>query len=320
MKSFCLWTVAVPALMAGAPAMAVQDSPNTVPYGADYGPAATYDNGAYNWDDRVYSQEDQQSGTYDGTWSGNYVDDQGRVYQGEWQGTYVDENGQAYEGSYRGTSIGAPRYGYETSGAATAPYAGADYRAGTPYQGAPAYQNGYAAPTGGYAGQPSGYSYEQRQDNGIGGAVIGGVAGGVAGNLIAGRGNRLAGTLIGGGLGAAAGYAVDKAEDSGRRGYYRNDRRVYGGQAPVYRGPAPAYGGSYAQGGHGYAAPTGYGWQGHRYWYRGYAQPQVATGGTTTVVVVPGQTTSTTTTTVTEEYVTTGHDKRVIRKGKRLRR
>ncbi|WP_187334571.1 glycine zipper 2TM domain-containing protein [Novosphingopyxis iocasae] len=318
-KNLCLWTVAAPALLAATPAIAGHDSPDSVPYGAEYGPTATYDDGAYNWDDRVYSQEDQQSGTYDGTWSGNYVDDQGRVYQGEWQGTYVDENGQAFQGSYRGTSIGAPRYGYETNGVATAPYAGTEYQAGTSYQGAPAYQ-GTPAYQGGYVAQAPGYGYEQRQDNGVGGAVIGGVAGGVAGNLIAGRGNRLAGTLIGGGLGAAAGYAIDKAEDRGQRRYYRDDRRVYGGSAPVYRGPAPAYGGAYAQGARGYAMPTGYGWQGHRYWYRGYAQPQAYNGGTTTVVVVPGQTTTTTTTTVTEEYVSTGHDKRVIRKDKRLRR
>ncbi|KQM28656.1 MULTISPECIES: RcnB family protein [unclassified Sphingomonas] len=52
-----------------------------------------------------------------------------------------------------------------------------------------------------------------RRDDGVGGAVIGGVAGGVAGNVIAGRGNRLGGTLIGAGGGALAGTAIDRAED-----------------------------------------------------------------------------------------------------------
>ncbi len=52
-----------------------------------------------------------------------------------------------------------------------------------------------------------------RRDDGVGGAVIGGVAGGVAGNVIAGRGNRLGGTVLGAGVGALAGTAIDRAED-----------------------------------------------------------------------------------------------------------
>lgn len=53
----------------------------------------------------------------------------------------------------------------------------------------------------------------ERRDDGVGGAVIGGVAGAVAGNVIAGRGNRLGGTVLGAGVGALAGTAVDRAED-----------------------------------------------------------------------------------------------------------
>lgn len=53
----------------------------------------------------------------------------------------------------------------------------------------------------------------ERRDDGVGGAVIGGVAGAVAGNVIAGRGNRLGGTVLGAGVGALAGTAIDRAED-----------------------------------------------------------------------------------------------------------
>ncbi|MGN5373745.1 glycine zipper 2TM domain-containing protein [Sphingomonas hankookensis] len=52
-----------------------------------------------------------------------------------------------------------------------------------------------------------------RRDDGVGGAVIGGVVGGVAGNVVAGRGNRLGGTVLGAGVGALAGTAIDRAED-----------------------------------------------------------------------------------------------------------
>lgn len=58
--------------------------------------------------------------------------------------------------------------------------------------------------------------YAERRDDGVGGAVIGGVAGAVAGNVIAGRGNRVAGTVLGAGVGALAGTAIDRAEDRGR--------------------------------------------------------------------------------------------------------
>jgi hypothetical protein len=54
------------------------------------------------------------------------------------------------------------------------------------------------------------------RDNGLGGAVIGGLIGGFAGNRIAGRGNRTVGTIAGAAVGAVAGAAIDKAEDKGR--------------------------------------------------------------------------------------------------------
>lgn len=306
MKSVVYWSVALPALMLGAPATASNDSPEYLPYGAEYEPTAPYDDAAYDWNDRVYSEQDSQSGVYDGTWTGNYIDDRGQVYQGEWEGTYIDENGQAYAGSYRGTSVGDPRYDDElgTSGVPTSPYRGDGYDPvgyGDPYYDAP-YDDDVR--------------YERR-DDGVGGAIIGGVAGGVAGNVIAGRGNRLAGTLIGGGIGAVAGAAIDQAEDRGRyaQPQYYGDRQGYA------RRGAPHDQRRYRQG-HGNGGPTGYGWQGHRTYYRGaapaYYYPQAYTGGTTTVIVVPGQTTSTTTTTVTEEtYVTGGkrhRSKRLMRK------
>jgi hypothetical protein len=53
-------------------------------------------------------------------------------------------------------------------------------------------------------------------DNGLGGALIGGVVGGIAGNRIAGSGNRTIGTIAGAAVGAVAGAAIDKGEDAGR--------------------------------------------------------------------------------------------------------
>lgn len=67
---------------------------------------------------------------------------------------------------------------------------------------------------GGY--EDDGYDRDddyRRQDSGVGGATVGAVVGGIAGNRIAGHGNRTAGTLIGAGVGAVAGYAIDKTED-----------------------------------------------------------------------------------------------------------
>ena len=53
----------------------------------------------------------------------------------------------------------------------------------------------------------------RRHEDGLGGALIGGVAGGLIGNRIAGRGDRLLGTAVGGAVGALAGAAIDRAED-----------------------------------------------------------------------------------------------------------
>jgi hypothetical protein len=54
------------------------------------------------------------------------------------------------------------------------------------------------------------------RDDGLGGAVIGGLVGGVAGNRIAGRRHRTVGTIAGAAVGAVAGAAIDQAEDAGR--------------------------------------------------------------------------------------------------------
>lgn len=97
------------------------------------------------------------------------------------------------------------------------------------------------------------------RDNGVGGALIGGVVGGVAGNRIAGRGNRTIGTLGGAAVGAVAGSAIDRAEDRGRAadeceaylddyyaryaaGSYRSVGQPGYSQAYVQPGYAPNYG------------------------------------------------------------------------------
>lgn len=83
-------------------------------------------------------------------------------------------------------------------------------------------------------------------DNGLGGALIGGVVGGVAGNVIAGRGNRVLGTVAGAAVGAVAGAAIDKGEDKARV----QDRCEAMLAAPGPQGFAP---GGYAA--YGYAMP-----------------------------------------------------------------
>lgn len=77
------------------------------------------------------------------------------------------------------------------------------------------WDNGYRD---GYYYDDQGY-YRERRDDGVGGAVLGGVAGAVAGAAIAGRGDRTEGALIGAGVGAVAGALIDRAEDGrgGRR-------------------------------------------------------------------------------------------------------
>jgi Ni/Co efflux regulator RcnB len=82
------------------------------------------------------------------------------------------------------------------------------------------YQGGYDS--GNYGGGSYGYDDAPRarsgdRDNGLGGALIGGVVGGIAGNRIAGKGDRTAGTLLGAGVGAIAGAVIDKSEDRNRR-------------------------------------------------------------------------------------------------------
>jgi hypothetical protein len=62
---------------------------------------------------------------------------------------------------------------------------------------------------------PAGY-HGRRRDDGLGGALIGGVAGGLIGNRVAGHGDRLLGTAVGGAVGALAGAAIDRAEDNHR--------------------------------------------------------------------------------------------------------
>lgn len=108
--------------------------------------------------------------------------------------------------------------------------------------------------------RPFAYGEEERQswlaecrrrygDNGLGGALIGGVLGGVAGNRIAGRGNRTVGTIAGAAVGAVAGAAIDKSEDAGR---VRDDCEEYLARYEAGDGPGPGYGAPYGYG-YGYA-------------------------------------------------------------------
>ena len=149
---------------------------------------------------------------------------------------------------------------------------------------------------------------DERPDNGVGGAVIGGLAGAAAGNVIAGRGDKTAGTLLGAGIGAVAGVAIDKAEDRGQ-----GDR---GAPYPPPGAPGPYVAsddGSYASGeeiyddapcacddvgpGMGYSsnhyATNGY-YAGGGYISGGYYYPPVTT---TTITISGGQSV------VTENYV-----------------
>ena len=93
------------------------------------------------------------------------------------------------------------------------------------------------------------------RDNGVGGAVIGGVVGGVAGNRIAGRNNRTVGTLGGAAIGAVAGSAIDRAEDRGRaadecEAYLDDYYARYAAGAYGAPGPKPGYAQAYAQPGY----------------------------------------------------------------------
>lgn len=80
-------------------------------------------------------------------------------------------------------------------------------------------------------------------DNGLGGAVIGGVVGGIAGNAIAGHGDKVLGTVAGAAVGAIAGAAIDRAEDAP---HVRDQCEAmvdgWDQQAPVGYGGAYGYG------------------------------------------------------------------------------
>lgn len=191
-----------------------------------------------------------QSGTYQGSWSGNYVDPNQEVYQGSWSGEYTNPQGETYQGQYTGNYVGqgattspdgATQYtGYGNNSAPGANYASQSPPTtyDIPTQGyAPGYSAGYTQPvtqpvaypqttypqttypqTSYPAASQQSYTPEQiveycKRDNGVGGALIGGALGAGAGYAIGGKGNRTEGALIGGGLGALAGLAIDMSED-----------------------------------------------------------------------------------------------------------
>lgn len=116
----------------------------------------------------------------------------------------------------------------------------------------------------GYRDDPRNDGPRPRRNDGVAGAVIGGVVGGIAGNIIGGDGNRLAGTLIGGGVGALAGQAIDKSSSR------RRDRD----RDHSYRDGGPSY----------------------PHWYRGEADGRYGW--------MEGPTVTTTTTTPGKPYVT----------------
>ena len=101
-----------------------------------------------------------------------------------------------------------------------------------------------------------------RNDNGLGGAAIGGVVGGIAGNRIAGRGDRTIGTVVGAVAGAAVGGTIDRnadkrrCEDYQRRVAYEREYRDY-------------YDRYYGQSGGRYDA-SHHGYHGSEYGYNGY--------------------------------------------------
>ena len=163
-----------------------------------------------------------------------------------------------------------------------------------------------------------------RRDRGVGGAAIGAVAGGVAGNLIAGRGNRLGGTLIGAGVGGAAGYAIDKAEDRGRRA---PPPLTYGaGYPPPPADYAPEYEPNYAPPmsyGAAYPEPRGYTASSGGTWVSPDGATTVTTtsggaypAGATMVVVQSAPMVTTTTTTDYYDEVSSAPRKKWRRRGR----
>jgi Ni/Co efflux regulator RcnB len=252
-------------------------------YQPAYGPSIRADNQVYGWGDAASDpsiEGQREAGTYEGAWTGQYVDPQRQVYRGQWDGSYTNDQGQVYQGSYRGTASGDPVYqsgpvNYGQQPAPARDYDDRDYGQG-----------------------PQGYETCLRS-NGVTGAALGAVLGGVAGNRIAGRGNRLGGSLLGAGLGGIAGSVIEKATSRCKRYQPREEYRppVAQNYPPQYY-PAPAPQNYPTPAPQPYPAqqqPYGYGWQG------GYYYPQPAT---TTVTVVPGNTTTTTTTSQEVVYET----------------
>lgn len=93
----------------------------------------------------------------------------------------------------------------------------------------------------------------RQEDNGLGGALIGGLAGGIIGHEVAGSGNRTAGTIIGAGAGAVVGAAIDRAEDRGRIDACDDYLTRYENSYLAQPGAAGAYPAAY---GYGYGAPV----------------------------------------------------------------
>ena len=286
---------------------------------ADYGPAINPDQSVYGWGENADDPRiggTTEAGTYEGEWTGRYIDNEGRTYRGQWEGQYTNEEGRVYEGTYRGTMTGDPVYRAGTGSAPGAPYPAQDYR--PPVQ--QAYpQQSYPAPVAqpyparNYPVQsrysvPSGYErYEQcLKGRGLTGGAIGAVLGAVAGNRIAGRGDRLAGSLIGGGIGAIAGVGIEKATNKCSK-YL--PQQQYQPAPQVYYPPQPQPQAYYPA-----QQPYAYGWQGGYY----YPQPQQTV---TTITVIPGSTVTTTETVeeVVYEDVYTA-PRAPARKGKGLRR
>ena len=256
---------------------------------AEINPAIAADNGVYGWQDvtvEATDSDNSEAGTYEGEWTGSYIDEEQRVYQGQWDGTYTGEDGRVYQGTYRGTLTGdpvsnAPRSNTGDRRPSAAPRSNTGDR--TPVRGIQYSNTGDRTPVRGQYSNtgdrsysddyvPFGYErYEQcLRGRGLTGGAIGAILGGIAGNRIAGRGDRLVGTLIGGGIGALAGVGIEKAVNKCRKYLPRQITQ-------------PAY---YPQ--------YGYGWQGGYYY-----QPQAPV--VTTITVIPG--TVTTTTVTTEEVI-----------------
>lgn len=223
-------------------------------------------------------------------------------------------------GDYASYGLGAPPYGYNWSryyddavlidahGRVYDSVSGVDwdrYDDGAYDDGADYYADGS---DDGYAPEPRDRA---RRDDGVGGAVIGGVVGGVASNAIAGRGDKLGGTLLGAGVGAVAGAAIDRAEDRGRH---------HDGPPPPPP-PPPHYGADYgpAHGARDYPPPPRVTVRRHgSYGYSdGYAHSYAGGGyysaGGITVTVEPTVTTTTTTTEIVYADAPVHHRKRVYR-------